>query len=151
MKTQNAVFEQTEKKIRKYARIKDGTPPEGWIHTIRLALGMSMRQLGKMAKVTPQAIKDIETREKTGNITLASLEQLGKHLNLKLVYGFVPSDGSLKKIIDKQALKLAKRIVTKTSKSKKLKGQLISPAMLKKSIKLKAMEIKEKSPKLLWE
>jgi len=151
MKTQNTVLDETEKKLRKFARIKNANPSDGWIYTIRTALGMSMRQLGKMAKVTPQAIKDIETREKNGNITLAALEQIGKHLNLKLVYGFVPLDGSLKKMIDKRALDVAKKIITKTSNSMKLEDQTVSPANLKKSIKAKAKEIKEKNLKLLWE
>jgi predicted DNA-binding mobile mystery protein A len=151
MKTQELILEQTEKRMRKIAKIKDGNPPNGWIYTIRTALGMSMRQLGKMVNVTPQAIKDIEMREKNGNITLASLEKIGKHLNMKLVYGLVPLDGSLQKLIDKRALEVAKMIVTKTSNSMILEDQAISPVMLKKSIKAKALEIKQKSPWLLWE
>lgn len=79
------------------------------------------------------------------------MEQIGKHLNMKLVYGFVPLDGSLKKMIDKRALDVANRIVTKTSNSMKLEDQTISPAILKKSIKAKAMELKEGNLKLLWE
>jgi predicted DNA-binding mobile mystery protein A len=152
MKTQQLILEQTEKRMRKIAKIKkDGNPPEGWVYTIRMALGMSMRQLGKMVNITPQAVKDIETREKNGNITLASLEKIGKHLNMKLMYGFVLLDGSLQKLIDKRALEVAKMIVTKTSDSMKLEDQMVSPAMLKKSIKAKALEIKQKSPWLLWE
>lgn len=101
MKTQELILNQTDNRIRKIARINDENPPNGWIYTIRMALGMSLRQLGKMAKITPQGVKDIETREKNGNITIASLEQIGKQLNMKLVYGFIPFDGSLQRMIDK--------------------------------------------------
>jgi predicted DNA-binding mobile mystery protein A len=151
MKTQELILNQTDNRIRKIARINDENPPNGWIYTIRMALGMSLRQLGKMAKITPQGVKDIETREKNGNITIASLEQIGKQLNMKLVYGFIPFDGSLQRMIDKRAYELATKIVTRTSNSMKLEDQSISQAMLKKSIKAKAQEIKQKNLKSLWE
>ena len=151
MKTQELILNQTDNRIRKIARIKDENPPNGWIYTIRMALGMSLRQLGKMAIITPQGVKDIETREKNGNITISSLEQIGKQLNMKLVYGFIPLDGSLQRMIDKRAFELATKIVTRTSNSMKLEDQSISQPMLKKSIKAKAQEIKQKNLKSLWE
>jgi len=151
MKTQELILIQTDKRIRKIARIKDDSPPNGWIYSIRMALGMSMRQLGKLAEITPQGVKDIETREKNGNITLASLEQIGKKLNMKLVYGFVPLDGSLQKMIDKRAFELATKIVARTANTMKLEDQAVSQPMLKKSIKAKVQEIKQKNLKSLWE
>ncbi|MEI7982357.1 MAG: helix-turn-helix domain-containing protein [Bacteroidota bacterium] len=138
MKTQELILIQTDKRIRKIARIKDDNPPNGWIYAIRKALGISMRQLGKLADITPQGVKDIETREKNGNITLASLEQIGKKLNMKLVYGFVPLDGSLQKMIDKRAIDIATKIVARTANTMKLEDQAVSQTMLKKSIKAKA-------------
>jgi predicted DNA-binding mobile mystery protein A len=151
MKTQELILIQTDKRIRKIAQIKDENPPNGWIYSIRMALGMSMRQLGKLAEITPQGVKDIETREKNGNITLASLDQIGKKLNMKLVYGFVPLDGSLQKMIDKRVNDIATKIVARTANTMKLEDQAVSEAMLKKSIKAKAQEIKQKNLKTLWE
>ena len=151
MKTQELILIQTDKRIGKIAKIKDDSPPNGWIYAIRMALGMSMRQLGKLVEITPQGIKDIETREKNGNITLASLEQIGKKLNMKLVYGFVPLDGSLQKMIDKRAFEIATTIVARTASTMKLEDQAVSQKMLNKSIKAKAQEIKQKNLKLLWE
>jgi len=151
MKTQELILTQADNRIRKFAKITEGNPPLGWICTIRMALGMSLRQLGKIAKMTPQGIKDIETREKNGNITLAALNQLGKDLNMRLVYGFVPNEGSLQKKIDKQSITLATKIVSRTSINMTLEDQAISPAMLKKSIRAKAQEIKQRNLKSLWE
>ncbi len=82
-----------------------------------------MRQLGNMMSITPQSVKEIEEREKSGTITLKVLRQFGQVLNLKLVYGFIPSDGSLEKIIEQRALVLAKEIVNRTSASMKLENQ----------------------------
>ena len=151
MKTQELILIQTDKRIRKIAQIKDENPPNGWIYSIRMALGMSMRQLGKLAAITPQGVKDIETREKNGNITLASVDQIGKKLNMKLVYGFVPLDGSLQKMIDKRAIDIATKIVARTANTMKLEDQAVSQGMLKKSIKAKSQEIKQNNLKSLWE
>jgi len=151
MRTQELILEQTDKRIRKLAKISEENPPQGWIYTIRKALGMSLRQLGKIAKITPQGIKDMEDREKNGNITISAMEQLGKNLNMRFIYGFVPLEGSLQKKIDKQALAMAKKIVLRTSNTMTLEDQKVNPAMLKKSIKAKAQEIKQRNPKSLWE
>ena len=85
-------------------------PTAGWIYSIRQALGMSMRQLGNKMGITPQSVKEIEEREKSGTITLKVLRQFGQVLNLKLVYGFIPSDGSLEKIIEQRALVWQKKL-----------------------------------------
>ncbi|MFZ4522157.1 MAG: mobile mystery protein A [Bacteroidales bacterium] len=151
MKTQELILIQTDNRLRKLAKISDSIPPQGWIYTIRTALGMSLRQLGNIASITPQGVKDIEVREKNGNITIAALEQMGQALNMRLVYGFVPKEGTLQKKIDKQALAVAKKIVTRTSNNMALEDQKVNAAMLKKSITAKAQEIKQKNLKSLWE
>ncbi len=151
MKTQELILAQTDKRLRKLAKISDCIPPQGWIYTIRTALGMSMRQLGNIANITPQGVKDIEDREKNGNITIAALVQMGQALNMRLVYGFVPNEGTLQKKIDKQALAVAMKIVTRTSNNMALEDQKVNAAMLKKSITAKAQEIKQKNLKSLWE
>ena len=151
MKTQELILAQTDKRIRELARIREDNPPNGWIFTIRMALGMSMRQLGKMAQITSQGVKDMETREKSGNVTIAAMEQIGRCLNMKFVYGFVPLDGSLQKLVDKRALEVAQKIVSRTSGNMSLEDQKVNQAMLNKSIKAKAEEIKQKNLKLLWE
>ncbi len=126
-------------------------PAAGWIYSIRKALGMSMRQLGNRMGITPQSVKEIEEREKSGTITLKVLRQFGQALNLKLVYGFIPSEGSLEKIIEQRAWELAKEIVNRTSTSMKLEDQENKPDRLKKAINEKADEIKFQMPKYLWD
>ncbi|MBK8425272.1 MAG: helix-turn-helix domain-containing protein [Lewinellaceae bacterium] len=64
-------------------------PGEGWIYSIRTALGMSLKQLGRRLKMTPQGIKDIERREKDGSLTLQRLREVAAALDMQLVYGLV--------------------------------------------------------------
>lgn len=152
MKKQILILEHVDAKITQLKKVEDLViPSSGWIYSIRKALGMSMRQLGSRMGITPQSVKEIEEREKNGTVTLKVLRQFGQALNLKLVYGFVPSGGSLEKIIEQRALELATEIVKRTSATMKLEDQENRPDRLKKAIKEKAEEIKFQMPKYLWD
>ena len=152
MKKQILILDHVNAKIAQLKKAEDLViPPAGWIYSIRQALGMSMRQLGNRMGITPQSVKEIEEREKNGTVTLRVLRQFGQSLNLKLVYGFIPSEGSLEKIIERRAWELAKEIVTRTSASMKLEDQENKPDRLKKAVREKAEEIKFQIPKYFWE
>lgn len=92
-------------------------PPTGWIKAIRTAIGMSMKQLGNKLNVTKQAVMDMERREKDGSITIKSLREIARVMDMQLVYGFVPNDGSLEALIEKRATELATQIVMRTARS----------------------------------
>lgn len=152
MKRQILILDHVNAKIAQLKKAEDLViPPAGWIYSIRQALGMSMRQLGNRMGITPQSVKEIEEREKNGTVTLKVLRQFGQALNLKLVYGFIPSEGSLEKIIERRAWELAKEIVTRTSASMKLEDQENKPGRLKKAVKEKAEELRLQMPKYLWD
>jgi len=126
-------------------------PPSGWVYSIRQALGMSLRQLGKRMGITPQSVKEMEEREQNETISIKVLRQFGKSLNLKLIYGFIPLSGNLEDIIEQRAYELAMEIVNRTSISMKLEDQENNPARIQKAIKEKANEIKTEMPKYLWD
>ena len=152
MKTQKLILEQVDNKIQQI-KVPESfiIPQEGWIYSIRKALGMSLRQLGKRARITAQSIKEIETREKNGTVSLNVLRQVGSSLDMKLVYGYIPNSGSLAQMIDTRALEIATEIVHRTSTSMKLEDQENSEERLKKAIKEKAEEIHNEMPKYLWD
>ncbi len=152
MKKQILILEHVDAKISQLRKAEDLViPPAGWIYSIRQALGMSMRQLGNRMGITPQSVKEIEEREKNGTVTLKVLRQFGQALNLKLVYGFVPSEGSLERIIEKRALEVAIEIVNRTSASMKLEDQENKPDRLKKAVNEKAEELRLQKSKYLWD
>jgi mobile mystery protein A len=152
MKRQKLILEQTDKKILLLKKV-DGlvVPSMGWIYSIRQALGMSLRQLGNKLNITPQSVKEIEEREKNGTVSLKVLKQFGQALNLKLVYGFLPINGSLEEIIERRAYELAKEIVNRTSISMRLEDQENNPKRIQKAIKEKTEELKSEMPKYLWD
>ncbi|WP_438946854.1 mobile mystery protein A [Sediminibacterium sp.] len=126
-------------------------PPIGWIKAIRNAIGMSMEQLGKKLSITKQAVMDIEKREKVGAITIKSMQEIAKAMDMKFVYGFVPNADSLEQLIEKRALEIATKIVQRTSTTMKLEDQVNSKTRIESAIKERAAEIINKTPKILWD
>src|SRR5258708_31843015 len=62
----------------------------GWVRSIRSALGMTGRQLGRRIGVSQNAISEAERAETEGRITLNTLRKLADGLNCELVYALVP-------------------------------------------------------------
>ncbi|MHA4893546.1 mobile mystery protein A [Pedobacter sp. PWIIR3] len=152
MGTKSLMIQQLNKKLLSFALLNKVTvPPSGWIKAIRNTLGMSMQQLGNKLLVTKQSISDIEKREKDGSITLKSLREIGRVLDMELVYGFVPKDGSLDALIENKAIEVASKIVLRTSNTMNLEDQENSNERIEKAIKERAEEIKTKMPKFLWD
>ncbi len=130
---------------------KAARPTIGWVKTIRTSLGMSLEQLGDKLGITKQSVLHLEKREREGSITLRALEEAAKALDMKLVYSLLPLDGSIDKMIENKARKLATEIVMRTSATMKLEGQENSPERIKKAIDERTEEIIEKLPKNLWD
>lgn len=145
-------IDQLESRIKLFSPAqKMPNPPTGWVKAVRLALGMSLQQLANKLMITKQSVQEIEIREKEGAITLKSLKEAARALDMELVYGFVPKEGSLEKYIDKKAQSLAKKIVSRTSNTMKLEDQQNTDKRIKKAIEDRAIIIKQELPKALWD
>ena len=145
-------LQQLNDKMLGFAKLnKISIPPTGWIKAIRTAIGMSMQQLGNKLSISKQGILDIEKREKDGSITIKSLREIARALDMQLVYGFVPNDGSLDALIKKRANELATNIVLRTSTTMKLEDQGNTNKRIEKAIRERAEEIKNEMPKVLWD
>ncbi|MGA8263928.1 MAG: mobile mystery protein A [Ignavibacteriaceae bacterium] len=145
-------LEQIDRRIKQFSKYSEiNIPVEGWIYSIRQALGISLKQLGKKMQLTPAGVKEMEKREKNSSVTIKSLKDFASALELKFVYAFIPKEGSLEKMIEKRALEIAKQIVLKTSHSMALEDQQNVPSRIKKAIKDRAQQIKNEMPKYLWD
>lgn len=152
MRNNKLQFQQLNEKIDQLTGLQHViVPPIGWIKAIRNGIGMSMEQLGKKLSITKQGVMDIEKREKEGAITIKSLQEIAKAMDMKLVYGFVPNEGDLEQMIETRAIEMAKKIVERTSNTMKLEDQANSKERIEKAIKERASEIINKTPKILWD
>lgn len=130
---------------------KVSSPAKGWIHAIRFALGMSAVQLGKRLSITRQGVKDMEERESGGSISIKTLSEAAKALDMELVYGFIPIDKSIDDLIDRRSRELALEIAQRTSVTMQLEGQGISSERMQKAIRESSEQIKREMPKALWD
>jgi predicted DNA-binding mobile mystery protein A len=151
MTKQALLIQQLNAKMQAFASLhKVAPPPTGWIKAVRTALGMTLEQLGNKLSLSKQAAQAIENREKEGSLTLKALREAANALDMQLVYGFVPKDGSLDALIDRKARELATQIVLRTSQTMKLEDQENSPERIKKAIEERANVLKSEMPKMLW-
>jgi predicted DNA-binding mobile mystery protein A len=141
-----------DEQLVKFHQLTLDTPPQnGWIHVIRKTLNMTLAQLANKLNMTKQGVQKTEESEAKGSISLKSLREIGDAMELKLVYGFVPKDGSLENLISKKAYSLAEKIVLRTNQNMKLEGQGIGEEHVKESIKDLAEELKREMKKSLWD
>ncbi len=152
MTLQNLKIEQLENKIARF-RMAGGVvaPPTGWVNAIRTALGMTTQQLANRLSIVKSSLHALEKREAEGGITLRSLREAADALDMKLVYGLVPKDGSLENLIERKAEELATAIVMRTSQNMGLEDQQNSKARIKKAIAERAEQLKYEMPKALWD
>jgi predicted DNA-binding mobile mystery protein A len=152
MAKKNLQLQQLNNKMAAFANLQQVVmPPTGWIKAIRSALGMSLQQLGNKLSITKQSVQDIEKREKDGSITLKSLRETARALDMQLVYGFMPNDGTLDALIERKAKELATQIVLRTSNTMKLEDQENTKQRIEQAIQEKTASIKSEMPKILWD
>jgi predicted DNA-binding mobile mystery protein A len=146
------LIEQLDRKFEKLSNIDDLLiPTDGWVYAVRTALKMTLRQLGAKMGITAQSVKEIETREKVGSISLNTLKEVGNALDMRLIYGFIPRDKTLEMMIEKKAYEIAEKIVMRTSSTMILEDQKNTTERLKMAILDRANEIKSEMPKYLWD
>jgi predicted DNA-binding mobile mystery protein A len=78
-------------------------PPKGWIYPIRRAIRMKYRQMGERLGMSPQGAKQLEESEIKGTVSLRTMKAVAQAMDMDFVYGFVPREGSLTALVDKQA------------------------------------------------
>ena len=145
-------IEQLEAKMKVFSSCgKVAAPPTGWIKAVRLSLGMSLQQMANKLSVTRQSAGDIEKREMEGSITLKALKEAANALDTDVVYGLVPKDGSLDRLIERKAKRLAIEIVKRTSSSMELEDQVNTEKRLRKAVTERTASLKNEMPKILWD
>ena len=145
-------LQQLNNKMLRLASLKEEVVPStGWIKAIRTSLGMSMQQLGNKLNISKQGVLDIERREKDGSISIKSLREVAHVMDIKLVYGFIPLDGTLDALIEKKAKELAKQIVMRTAHTMQLEDQANSNERIEAAIRERTAAIQNEMPKILWD
>jgi predicted DNA-binding mobile mystery protein A len=151
-RTNRLIIDQLDSKLRVFVSAKEPfSPPGGWLRAIRTALGIPRRSVAKRLGITEQTLQGIENREIEGKVTLRTLRETAAAMDLELVYGFAPRDGSLKAYIRRKSNEAAKKIVLRTAHTMSLEDQSISDKRIKAAMKEKTQELESKMPSFLWD
>ena len=124
-------------------------PHSGWIASIRQALGMGKTQLAKRMNIARQSLSDMESNEKKGTITLASLRKAADGLGCDLQYVLVPRK-SLEQMVAEQALRRASQKLGRINQSQALEASAIETDSLSRAVTDLANEIEVKRPADFW-
>lgn len=126
-----------------------GVPQQGWIKSIREALGMSACQLGKRVGLDQSRISRLENAEKTGNLKLSSLQNIAKGLRMRFVYALVP-EGTLEKMVQKQAKAIAIKRMERLNNTMRLEKQGLGEEGRREALKDMIEKILAEQPKDFW-
>ena len=145
-------LDETQDKLNPFSVLKSEIKPDnGWVNAIRVSIKMSLRQLGERLHITPQGVRDLEKREKEGAITINTLKEVGRVLEMDLVYGFISRHNSLEDMIEERAREIAEEFALRTWQNMQLDNTRQSENDVKKAIKQKTYEISSKMPSNLWD
>jgi predicted DNA-binding mobile mystery protein A len=125
------------------------TPPEGWLRTVRNALGMSGAEVAKKMGVTRARVTQAEHAELAGGITLKSMQATAEAMGCRFVYAIVPT-GHIEDIIMAQARKKAMAIVGTASKHMALENQKLPDERIAQEVERLTREIAQEMPSDFW-
>lgn len=124
-------------------------PSEGWIRTVRKALGMSGAQLARRIGVTRALVSNTEKAELEGGVTLKAMQNMAESMNCRFVYAIVPEQ-EIEEIVRKRALQKARAEVKAASIHMALEEQALSKDKLEEQIQSLAKEMMDKANSDLW-
>jgi predicted DNA-binding mobile mystery protein A len=96
-------------------------PKQGWIRTIREALGMTTTQLAKKLGISQARVVYLEKNE--NNLKISTLNKIAGALNCTFVYYLVPSE-SIETIVSRQARIKAEKLIRNVNKNMAMENQL---------------------------
>jgi len=144
---------------RQYRAIVDGAastladapplPPEGWVATVRKALGMSGADLARRLGVSRARVHQAERAEPDGGVRLKTMQAVAEAMGCRFVYAIVP-EGRTQDVIEQQAHRKAKALVGKASDHMALESQSLSKAQNAEEVDRVARELMRQMPPDFW-
>ena len=125
-------------------------PKEGWIRSLRKALGMSSPQLARRLGVSKSQATQMERMEIEDRITLKALRRVADALECDFQYALVPRQPVQNMIRDRANVK-ARALAEKTQVQMSLEAQQLSENGLGKQVAREVDRLVRDMPRDLWE
>ncbi|MEQ8266484.1 MAG: mobile mystery protein A [Parvibaculum sp.] len=129
---------------------KASVPDEGWIATVRKALGMSGVELARRLGVTRARVSQAEKAERAGGITLKAMEEFAEAMGCRFVYAIVPAEGRIEDVVAAQARRKAQALVARASTHMALERQALPEKKNRAEVERIARELMEDPPPGFW-
>lgn len=98
------------------------TPKNGWLKTLRTALGLSAGQLSRRMHIERSVLSRLEKAEVSGAITFKSLRKAADAIDCELVYALVPRT-SLESMVRNAAIKIVEKELSSINRTMALEAQ----------------------------
>jgi predicted DNA-binding mobile mystery protein A len=126
-------------------------PRKGWVHEVRVALGMTLRQFAaRTGSTAPQNVSALERSEAEGKISLNSLRTAAHGLGCELVYAIVPRT-SLEQMVRERIEQVAMERIRRVSHTMALESQSVTSPYIEKQRQQLVADMMAKQPRDLWE
>lgn len=116
---------QINRRIEALRAVKDKAKVrEGWIKYMRVALGLTLSDLAKLASLSTGSVAQAERREVDGQVTLSTLNKMAEAMECELVYAFIPKK-DLPTLIHDKAFEKARKTLGLADLHMKLEDQKV--------------------------
>lgn len=105
------------------ARSLPPRPAGGWIASVRQALGLSQRKVGREMHASGQAIQQFEQAEADDRISVRALRRVAGSMGCELVYILVPKSGSFAELAEQPTRERATQDALSVLHTMDLEGQ----------------------------
>ncbi len=127
-----------------------GVPPEGWLKTLRKALGMSGAQLGRLMGVSRAQVAQSERNELSGAVTLRTLQNMAEAMGCRVVYAIVPN-GNVEDLVARRAKEKAKQLVGRVNTQMAFENQTLNEERREYELNRVEQELLRNLPLDLWD
>lgn len=97
----------------------------GWIKYIRTVLGMTLKDLSKLANLSLSTVAQAERGEVQGKISIDTLKKFANAMECEFVYAFIPKN-DISDTLHKKAIEKAKRTILKVDIHMSLEDQKVT-------------------------
>jgi predicted DNA-binding mobile mystery protein A len=134
-----------DKKLSKIDMESFKRPGQGWIRTIREALGITSKQMARRMGMSQPRITQMEKNE--NNLKISTLERAAAALGCTLVYAFVPQE-PIERMLHQQARQMAEKLISKVNVNMALENQQVNSQIM---IEDMTKDILDGSLSKIWE
>lgn len=127
-------------------------PRQGWIKSIRIALGMSGAALSRRLGGGRTRAANLERYERDERLSLKSMREAASAMGCRFVYAIVPPQGeSVESLLEAQAERRAKRIVRGASVHMALEAQQLGVRETSAEVERLKTQLLNEMPRDFWD